>query len=102
MATQTRTLEEGDVFFFYRPQVGTSEARSRESVQRLFMVTAPVSGGGGGARVSGKTQKDRARARSATNADRKIFRLFAVGRITLPETRYASLSDLERTLGEIG
>jgi hypothetical protein len=29
MATQTRTLEEGVVFFFYRPRVGTSEAEPR-------------------------------------------------------------------------
>jgi hypothetical protein len=85
MATQTRTLEEGDVFFFFRPRVGTSEPRGGEDVQRLFMVTAPVSGRGGRARAAGKTQKGRARARSATNADRKVFRLFAVGRKTLPE-----------------
>ena len=36
-----RILEEGDLFFFYRPKVGTEEVQSLDEVQRLYLVLAP-------------------------------------------------------------
>jgi hypothetical protein len=35
------TLELGDVFFFYRPRVGTTEVRTLDDVQRFFVLLAP-------------------------------------------------------------
>src|SRR5919198_4866728 len=34
-------IEEGDIFFFYRPKVGAEEVTGAEDVQRFYMVTAP-------------------------------------------------------------
>jgi hypothetical protein len=36
-----QVLEEGDIFFFYRPRVGVEEVKGREDVQRLYMITVP-------------------------------------------------------------
>ena len=53
-------LEQGDVFFFYRPRAGAEEVRGREDVQRFYMVLAP-------------------------ERPKKVYRLFVVGRKKLPE-----------------
>jgi hypothetical protein len=93
MAAQIQVLEEGDLFFFYRPRVGTAEVRTRQDVQRLFMVTAPF---GRGAAESPAKGKSRARKRKTDAADKKIYRLFVVGKKTLPEIREGETSPEER------
>jgi len=55
-------LEEGEIFFFYRPRVEAEEVKGGEDVQRFYMVLA---------------------AKSPTNS----YRLFVVGRKKLPEVR---------------
>ena len=37
----SRTVEQGDVFFFYRPRVGTGEVDELSDVQRFFVVLMP-------------------------------------------------------------
>jgi hypothetical protein len=37
----SRTLEQGDVFFFYRPRVGADDVRRLDHVQRFFFVHEP-------------------------------------------------------------
>jgi len=67
--TDNKMLEEGDIFFFYRPRVDTEQVRSREEVQRLYMVLAP----------------ERPKRKS---------RLFVLGRKKLPEiTKETPLSE---------
>ncbi|MFL6494074.1 MAG: hypothetical protein ACJ70N_04650 [Nitrososphaera sp.] len=56
----SRIVEQGDIFFFYRPKVGAEEVSSTEDVQRFYMVTA------------------------LEEKDRK-YRLFILGRKKLPE-----------------
>src|SRR5215216_2821704 len=34
-------IEQGDIFFFYRPKVGTEEVEDIKDVQRFYMVTSP-------------------------------------------------------------
>jgi len=34
-------IEQGDIFFFYRPKVGTEEVEGINDVQRFYMVTSP-------------------------------------------------------------
>jgi hypothetical protein len=34
-------LEQGDIYFFYRPRKGAEEVKGIEDVRRFFMVTAP-------------------------------------------------------------
>jgi hypothetical protein len=38
-------LERGDIFFFYRPRVDTTEVRSLEDVQRFFFILHPEPSG---------------------------------------------------------
>ena len=57
---KSHIIEQGDIFFFYRPKVGTEEVSGTEDVQRFYMVTAP----------EGKHSK---------------YRLFILGRKQLPE-----------------
>jgi hypothetical protein len=38
---KSQIVEQGDIFFFYRPKVGTEEVTSTEDVQRFYMVTSP-------------------------------------------------------------
>lgn len=45
MSERSQVLEQGDIFFFYRPRLGREEEVSDiEDVQRLYMVTAPDGG----------------------------------------------------------
>lgn len=44
VARTSQVLEEGDIFFFYRPRVGTEEVDDIEDIQRFYMITAPEDG----------------------------------------------------------
>ena len=44
VARTSQVLEEGDIFFFYRPRVGTEEVEDIEDIQRFYMITAPEDG----------------------------------------------------------
>jgi hypothetical protein len=52
-------IEQGDIFFFYRPKVGTEEVEDIKDVQRFYMVTSPE--------------------------DNNKYRLFLIGQKQLPE-----------------
>jgi hypothetical protein len=64
-------IERGDVFFFYRPKVGTEEVNRTEDVQRFYMVTAPEAKGA-------------------------KYRLFVLGRKQLPEIAEGRATSEER------
>ena len=36
----SKTIEQGDIFFFYRPKIGIEEVEGIEDVQRFYMVTS--------------------------------------------------------------
>ena len=38
---EAEILEQGDIYFFYRPKKGAEEVKGIEDVRRFFMVTAP-------------------------------------------------------------
>jgi hypothetical protein len=38
---KSKIIEQGDVFFFYRPKVDTEEVKDLKDVQRFYMITAP-------------------------------------------------------------
>jgi hypothetical protein len=58
-------IEQGDIFFFYRPKVDTEEVKDIKDVQRFYMVTTPE---------EEKKQKKN-----------DIYRLFLIGQKQLPE-----------------
>jgi hypothetical protein len=55
-------IEQGDIFFFYRPKVDTEEVKDIKDVQRFYMVTTPE-----------EEEKN------------DIYRLFLIGQKQLPE-----------------
>ena len=61
-SAQSTLLEQGDIFFFYRPEVRSEKVESIEDVRRFFMVLAPES----------KNKKD-------------LYRLLVIGKKSLPE-----------------
>jgi Protein of unknown function (DUF2795) len=67
-------IEHGDIFFFYRPKVGTEEVEDIEDVQRFYMITSSQ---------DGKTKKS-------------IYRLFLVGQKQLPEIAEGKTTSNER------
>lgn len=36
-----RTLERGNIYFFYRPKIGVEHPESESQIQRFFMVMSP-------------------------------------------------------------
>ena len=65
---RTEILEQGDIYFFYRPKKGAEEVRGIEDVRRFFMVTAPEE-------QENNSKKNR------------LYRLFIIGKKSLPEIR---------------
>jgi len=81
---ESQIIEHGDIFFFYRPKVGTEEVEDIGDVQRFYMITSPKDGHS--SRGGGKTKKDK----------EDIYRLFLVGQKQLPEIVEGESSSKER------
>jgi len=69
-------LEQGDIFFFYRPKKAAEEVKGIEDVRRFFMVTAPEEG--------------------------QLYRLFVIGKKSLPEVRKTEARASERYWARVG
>jgi len=69
-------LEQGDIYFFYRPKKGAEEVKGIEDVRRFFMVTAPEEG--------------------------QLYRLFVIGKKSLPEVRKTEARASERYWARVG
>ena len=91
-------LEQGDIFFFYRPKVETADSqkpvRSIDDIRRFFMITAPTFREGSG---KGKKAKDRKGASPALK-----YRLFVIGKKSLPEVRTTEARRSERYWAKVG
>ncbi|HYG00500.1 MAG TPA: hypothetical protein VD815_10435 [Candidatus Saccharimonadales bacterium] len=81
-------LEEGDIYFFYRPKKNSSEVKDIDDIRRFFMVT------------SSKKQY------SHKNNDGKtlgqFYRLFVIGKKSLPEIRKSEARASERYWARVG
>ncbi|HYY50281.1 MAG TPA: hypothetical protein VE643_05360 [Nitrososphaeraceae archaeon] len=69
-------LEQGDIYFFYRPKKAAEEVKGIEDVRRFFMVTAPEDG--------------------------QLYRLFVIGKKSLPEVRKTEARASERYWARVG
>jgi hypothetical protein len=78
---QAQILEQGDIYFFYRPKKGAEEVKSIEDVRRFFMVTAP--------------EQD-------NNNKSPLYRLFVIGKKSLPEVRETEARASERYWVRVG
>jgi hypothetical protein len=74
--TQSMILEQGDIFFFYRPKVRSEKVESIQDVRRFFMVLAPES--------------------------KNLYRLLVIGKKSLPEIRESEARSSERYWARIG
>src|SRR5437773_1652876 len=76
-------LEQGDIYFFYRPKKGAEEVKGIEDVRRFFMVTAPEE-------ENNKNKKSH------------LYRLFVIGKKSLPEVRKSEARASERYWARVG
>jgi hypothetical protein len=74
--TQSTILEQGDIFFFYRPKVRSEEVKSIEDVRRFFVVLALES--------------------------KNLYRLLVIGKKSLPEIRESEARSSERYWARVG
>jgi hypothetical protein len=79
---ETEILEQGDIYFFYRPKKGAEEVKGIEDVRRFFMVTA--------------AEQDNHNNKSP------LYRLFVIGKKSLPEVRETEARASERYWARVG
>src|SRR6478672_12422920 len=73
---EAQILEQGDIYFFYRPKKGAEEVKGIEDVRRFFMVIAPE--------------------------ESQLYRLFVIGKKSLPEIRETEARASERYWVRVG
>jgi hypothetical protein len=81
---QAQMLEHGDIYFFYRPKVGSDQVKNINDVRRFFMVMAP----------EGTERKQR--------KQKQLYRLFVIGKKSLPEIRKSEARASERYWARVG
>jgi hypothetical protein len=79
--SQAEILEYGDIYFFYRPKVRSEQVKGIEDVRRFFMVTAPE---------------------ARNNKNSQLYRLFVIGKKSLPEVRKSEARASERYWARVG
>jgi hypothetical protein len=79
-------LEQGDIYFFYRPKKGAEEVKGIEDVRRFFMVTAP--------------EKENNNNNSTNKS--QLYRLFVIGKKSLPEVRKTEARSSEKYWARVG
>ena len=85
--SQTEILEYGDIYFFYRPKVRSEEVKGIEDVRRFFMITAP---------------EQQANDNNKNDNDNRIYRLFIIGKKSLPTIRRTEARASERYWARVG
>jgi hypothetical protein len=85
---QPQVLEQGDIYFFYRPKKDAQEVKGVEDVRRFFMVTAP--------------EKEVKEQQENNNNKNQLYRLFVIGKKSLPEIRKTEARSSERYWARVG
>jgi hypothetical protein len=89
---EVKVLEQGDIFFFYRPKVSSNEIKSIDDVRRFYMILCPD-----------EDQKILDDTNNDTNTNKKkIYRLFIIGKKSLPEIRKTEARSSERFWAQVG
>jgi hypothetical protein len=86
---QTEILEYGDIYFFYRPKVRSEQVKGIEDVRRFFMITAPE-------------QKSNNDGNDSDDKANQIYRLFVIGKKSLPTIRKSEARQSERYWARVG
>ena len=97
-------LEKGDIFFFYRPKTkivdGSGDVKSIEDIRRFFMVTATTTA----ANTENEQQQqfDETNRKTSKEAESSRYRLFVIGKKSLPEIRATEARRSERYWAKVG
>ena len=81
-------LEEGDIYFFYRPKKNSSEVKDIDDIRRFFMVTS--------------SEKQNIHNKNGVEPSKQFFRLFVIGKKSLPEIRKSEARASERYWARVG
>jgi len=115
-ASAVELMEKGDIFFFYRPKAKIADGgsganvKSIEDIRRFFMVTAAVEADAS-ANSSNSELQQQAEKNERTNSTTEIseeekepskYRLFVIGKKSLPEIRTSEARRSERYWAKIG
>jgi hypothetical protein len=82
-------LEEGDIYFFYRPKKNSTEVKDIDDVRRFFMVTS----------VNKRYDKT---GNKIEKTQKQFYRLFVIGKKSLPEVRQSEARSSERYWARVG
>jgi hypothetical protein len=97
-------LEKGDIFFFYRPKTkivdGSGDVKGIEDVRRFFMVTATITT----ANTENEQQQqfDGTTRKTSKEEESSRYRLFVIGKKSLPEIRATEARRSERYWAKVG
>jgi hypothetical protein len=80
-------LEQGDIYFFYRPKKNSLKVKDIDDIRRFFMVTVP----------DGQNNRG-----TSKNTRGKFYRLFVIGKKSLPEIRKSEARASERYWARVG
>jgi hypothetical protein len=98
-------LEKGDIFFFYRPKARAvddssgGDVKSIEDIRRFFMVTATTNTTSPANTGNEQQQFDRTNRKTQ---EKSRFRLFVIGKKSLPEIRTTEARRSERYWAKVG
>jgi hypothetical protein len=97
-------LEKGDIFFFYRPKAkvddgsGGGDVKSIEDIRRFFMVTATAAN----TENEQQQQFDGTNSKTPKEGESPRYRLFVIGKKSLPEIRTTEARRSERYWAKVG
>jgi len=100
----TAILEKGDIFFFYRPKTKAvdssgGDVKSIQDIRRFFMVTATTAAANA---ENGQQQSDETNQNISKESELPKYRLFVIGKKSLPEIRTTEARRSERYWAKIG
>jgi hypothetical protein len=103
-------LEKGDIFFFYRPKAKVvndgsgGDVKSIEDIRRFYMVTAStITAAADNTRSKYREQFDNTnRTTSKEEGESSRYRLFVIGKKSLPEIRTTEARRSERYWAKVG
>jgi hypothetical protein len=97
-------LEKGDIFFFYRPKAKViddgsgGDVKSIEDIRRFFMVTATAAN----TENEQQQQFDGTNSKTPKEGESPRYRLFVIGKKSLPEIRTTETRRSERYWAKVG
>jgi hypothetical protein len=102
--TTAEVLEKGDIFFFYRPKAKViddgsgGDVKSIEDIRRFFMVTATAAN----TENEQQQQFDGTNSKTPKEGESPRYRLFVIGKKSLPEIRTTEARRSERYWAKVG